>query len=195
MQAFKADMIAQLGAADAFQNPFDHLREEIGIVASPDGKVRFFSWGCLGGGVRHSVNLLAQFVGENGKVQVQILSDEAAADFTDSGIFEVYAYTYDQQDYYLTFAAGSYGGGMRHLVVQIFYLEGDSLQRCEACLDGKTVLPIEFPRIYEAKLRYDPVRQQLSFDEFRMKDDWLQPTQRQIHLQLKNGVFVNGSGK
>ena len=62
MLAFKVEMIRQLGMPSAFENPFDSLAGEILVVNSPDGKIRFFSWDCLGGGVRHSNVCLAQFL-------------------------------------------------------------------------------------------------------------------------------------
>jgi hypothetical protein len=189
---FREKMKTYLKESVTFDKHLDSLSKYVIIRVSQDKKLKFYSWEDIHGGVRQSLNCVAQFKSKNGDIIVQELSCDINNDFTDSGIYKVYDIVYDSTIMYLTFAFGSYGGGNQHEIVQVFQIDGDILRKMTSCFEDSQDLVIEYPRWEKLDLLYDTINNAISFNEFVYGDikPWKKSTGNRTILKLKGCKFI-----
>lgn len=192
--AFKRQLLLYLEKPVTFNNNFDSLSKYLAIRTSSDGKIKFYSWDDLSGGTWHNFNCLAQFITKNGKVVIKQINTEnetGTGEFTDSGVYDIFALFNDSVTYYLTMAYGTHGSGQQHQIVQLFYISGDKLEKCKRCFADSNDLVIQYPRSEKANLVFDSGKKQLSYNEFILDEEtgFYRPSGKRIILVFINGTF------
>lgn len=193
--AFKQKLEEQLVNPITFNNSLDSLSKYVSVKVSPDKNIKFYSWDEIEGGTWHSINCFAQFKSDKGTIVVQQLNADSSSDsvdFTDSGIYEVYEILINNTKYYLTFAAGTHGGGHQHEIVQIFSITSDKLVKCTSFFTTNTDLIIEYPRSEKLNLIFNQKTNEISYSEFKFDNEvgFYKSTGQVIRLKLKNGRFT-----
>lgn len=193
--AFKSHLLNYLTNPVTFNNEFDSLSKLITIRTSPDKKIKFYSWDDLTGGTWHHITCVAQFETETGKIVVQQINSENedfTGDFTDSKILEIHEINSDINKLYLTIAWGTYGSGSQHQIVQIFRINGDTLQKCNSCFTDNNDQVILYPRSEKATLKFDSVNITLSYKEFELDEvtGFYKATRKMITLEFIDGRFI-----
>jgi hypothetical protein len=132
---------------------------------------------------------VAQFRADDGDVVVKEVSpgeEDRTGGFTDSGIGEIFEVKKDDTTYYITFGSGSHGSGHLHKIVQVFSIVGNELVKCTSCFSSEGDLVIEYPRSQLANLTFDPLTEEISYNEFLLNEDigFYEPTGRVVKLKL-----------
>jgi hypothetical protein len=192
---FKGVMQEHLANPLTFNNSLDSLSKYISIASSRDKKIKFYSWDNQEGGSWHTMETLAQFQSNSGKIIVQSLlnSDlEQDVSYTDSQIYEVNEFSVENTRYYLTFGWGTHGSGMQHKIVQVFQIAGDSLIKCTSCFENGMDLIIEYPRVDTVTFTYNPTTDEIKYSEVLPFEDgrfYGRPTKNIVTLVLDHGKF------
>jgi hypothetical protein len=186
---FKDQLITHLQNPLTFENDLDSLGTVINIESSPDKRIKFYSWDERNEGTWWSIQCVAQFRTEQGDVVVQEVStgeESRTGKYTDSGIDEIFEVKMDDTVYYVTFGSGSHGSGHLHKIVQVFSIQGNELVKCTSCFPSEGDLVIEYPRSQLANLTFDPLTNEISYNEFLLNEDigFYEPTGRIVKLQL-----------
>jgi hypothetical protein len=194
--AFNEQLKMQLKNPITYINTFDSLSKYIKINVSADKIIKFYSWNDLTGGTWNNIKCIAQFKSQSGNIIVQQLNtegDSIIADFTDSGVYDVYDIIIDTKKYYLTFAWGTHGNGHQHIIVQIFSILSDKLEKCKSCFEKSNDLIIEYPRATNINIEFNSKTNTITYMEFKKDemDGIFTPTGRKINLELVNGVFLS----
>ena len=192
-QQFKNNLLNYLYLQLTFDNSLDSISKYITVKSSQDNEIKFYSWDEQFISPWHTINCYAQFKASDGKILVQSISgDSDEVDFTDSKIYKVYDLSIDSTKCYLTFAWGTHGGGHQHQIIQVFKRVSDSLITCESCLNNCKDIVIEYPRSAKADINFNPLTQEISYNDFKLNEDsgFYEPTGKQVILKLKNGTFV-----
>ena len=174
--------------------PLPKLAESVRMVASADGRLRFFSWDEQSGGTMHDMAVVAQFATEDGGVQTQVLDRRLEQDewpVPDIIVGEVHQLA-DQTGSYLCLGWGTYGSGHHHQAARILRIEQDTLMDCPGCFDGKPHLTVLASRRDSIGLHFDPANGRLSHREFESDEytGFMRPTGAEIVWKWKNGRFV-----
>jgi hypothetical protein len=186
---FKDQLIAQLQNPLTFESDMDSLGTVINIESSPDKRIKFYSWDERNEGTWWSIWCVAQFRADDGNVVVREVStgeEDRTGGFTDSGIGEILEVKKDDTVYYVTFGSGSHGSGHLHKIVQVFSIVGNELVKCTSCFPSDGDLVIEYPRSAVPKLTFDPLTEEISYNEFLLNEDigFYEPTGRVVKLKL-----------
>lgn len=165
------------------------------IESSPDKRIKFYSWDERNEGTWWSIQCVAQYRTDDGNVAVHEVStdeEDRTEWFTDSGIGEIFEVKKDDTTYYITFGSGSHGSGHLHKIVQVFSIVGNELVKCSSCFPTAGDVVIEYPRSALPNLTFDPLTNELSYNDFLLNEDigFYEPTGRIVKLKWVNGVFV-----
>ncbi|MEI8204659.1 MAG: hypothetical protein WCH34_16695 [Bacteroidota bacterium] len=175
-----------------FNNALTELSKRIKIITSSDNKIMFYSWDDKTGGTWHSINSLAQYKSENGQVHVKQLNSKNegnTGEFTDCSIYQVNKLSFDGKVFYLTMGWGTHGCGNQHDIVQVFRIVKSKLVKYKSFFPNNKDLAIEYPRQDKLNLKFDSKTNEISYNEFKGKDQLYEPTGKTIILTLINGVF------
>lgn len=192
--AFRKELETALKQPDALHYPFDSLSKFLSIVKTTDGKARFFSYDENGGGTWHNIASLVQFKNSKGQSVVQWLStgrEGELSTFTDSGVYEEHDIDANGKKYYVCFASGTHGAGNQHRLIRAYTMSGDTL-RAGKVFDQQDNITVEFPRVKNMNLLFDPGTKTISYNEFAEDEDsgFNMPTGKRVNWVWKNGVFV-----
>lgn len=177
-----------------FENTLPNLEHKISIVASPDKRLKFYSWDNRTGGTWHNMSVIAQYKDEKGIIRVKELNNsnlDELPDQTDFVILKIYEIKVKNQTQYLTIGWGTHGGGHQFDIVKTFRIKDSLLITDSSILPQKRDLIITYPRMMKSDLSFDPTTNQISYQEFIEDKDsgFMQPTGKIITLKLMNGRF------
>jgi hypothetical protein len=191
---FKKQLVSDLAHPVTFHGDLVELSKYVVIEASPDGRVKFYSWDDFTGGTWHHISAVAQFLTDEGKIAVWPLNPEneiETGEFTDCLIYEVHEILFGQANKYLTFGRGTHGSGNQHSIMRIFEIAGDRLVQCDGCFAADVDHAIEYPRVENLNLAFNTETNEITHDEFQ----WDGETGRNrrtgvtVTLRLINGRF------
>ena len=168
---FKSHLQTVLKTPASFDYPFDSLAKQVGILSSPDGLFKIFSWEHMIGGTWHDIYSIAQFKTDQGVYTQQLNTEQegATGDFTDSYYYDIQILNQGSQQIYLLFGSGSHGSGHHHKIIRAFVWENQQFQELPTLFNGERYLAVEAARMDKIELRYDAERKKIVYNEFKMQ--------------------------
>ncbi len=192
---FKNKLKTYLKNPLTFNNTLINLSNEITVRTSPDKKLKFYSWDNETGGTYHTFTVIAQYQTADGKLNVKELNEAGLSEIskqTDFSIYKIHEIKLKTKTYYLTFGWGTHGNGHQFDIVQVFKIEKFGLVKDESILSKNRDLYINYARAYKSNLAFNPVTNEISYQEFIQDKDsgFMMPTGKIITLKLINGKFI-----
>lgn len=171
--------------------PLDSLAQFISIVQSKDHRIRFISWDEMTGGTWHDMAVFVQFIDQDENIHTTYIDSDIGEDengIIDDIIYEMHAYKYKGQTYYICFGWGTYGGGHHHKSVNIFTINDQQLQECIECLETKEVF-IQASRGDEIVLTYK--KGKIMYNNFVRNEEtgFMEPSKDITTLERKKNTF------
>lgn len=155
---------------NSFNYPFTKLSKNIKVRVSADKRLRIFSWDDNTNTQWRKIGSIAQYLDDYGQVRTQWLSvgdEQITGEFTDVWVYGIHELSNGKQKRYMTIGEGTHGDGSHHLSIQMLYISGKDLLRCQNCFDNAAnTLVIQAVVIDHFNLMYDETLQELSYSTF-----------------------------